>query len=271
MEIMAVQYLILGIIQGILEWLPISSSGFVVLVMSNFFGVTNVSFLLQSALFLHLGTFFAAAIYFRHDVKELIETIFRYKKTPDHELVLFNFILVSTIVTAFIGLVILIVVSLFEQFELTGRAISFAVGVLLLFTGAVSLQGKNKKRKRLRNQDSLKNKDSFIAGIAQGFSTLPGLSRSGITISTLLLRKFDDTTALKLSFLMSLPVVLFGNLILNYNQIINIFSGTAIYGLLASFIFGLLTIHGLMKLSKKINFGWFVIVFAVLMIGSVLF
>jgi undecaprenyl-diphosphatase len=107
-----------------------------------------------------------------------------------------------------------------------------------------------------------------LLGIAQGFSSLPGLSRSGITISTLLLKKFDDTSALRLSFLMSLPVVLFGNLLLNYNEFY--LSNTAIYGLLGSFVFGLLTIHALMSLSKRINFGWFVLVFAVLMMASIL-
>ncbi|GAG03940.1 unnamed protein product, partial [marine sediment metagenome] len=105
-------------------------------------------------------------------------------------------------------------------------------------------------------------------GIVQGFSSLPGLSRSGITISTLLLKKFDDTSALRLSFLMSLPVVLFGNLFLNLNDFT--LTSAAIYGLLASFIFGLLTIHILMNLSKRINFGWFVLIFAVLLMASVL-
>ncbi len=269
----AIQYLILGIVQGILEWLPVSSSGFTVLIMSNFFGITDVGILIQAALFLHLGTFLAAAVYFHHDVRELIETAFRYKKMHDHELVVFNFILVSTIVTAFIGLLILITITIFESFELTGKAISFAVGFLLLLTGIVQLKNyphEKTKGKHLRHEDDLQNRDSFIVGIAQGFSTLPGLSRSGITTATLMLRKFDDTTALKMSFLMSLPVVLFGNLILNYNQIISIFSSTALFGLLASFAFGLITIHILMKLSKKINFGWFLILFALGMMISVL-
>lgn len=265
----AIQYLILGIVQGVFEWLPVSSSGFTVLIMSNFFGLTDLSTLIHLTLFLHLGTFLAAAIYFHHDVKELIITIFRYKKMPDEELVVFNFLFVATIITAFIGLIILTILSLAGNLDLTGKAISFAVGLLLLFTGISQLKIKKRKGK-LKNEQKLENKDSFITGLAQGLSTLPGLSRSGMTTATLMLRKFDDTTALKMSFLLSLPVVLFGNLILNYNDIINIFSSTALYGLLASFVFGLITIHGLMKLSKKINFGWFVVVFALVMMLAVL-
>lgn len=268
MELTILQYLILGIIQGILEWLPISSSAFTIFTMSNFFHIQDVNFLLKSALLLHLGTFLAATIYFRKEVKNLITTIFRYKKSSNDKLVLFNFILIATVVTAFIGLVILIILSLFDNLEFTGKIISFAIGFLLLITG--TFQIKTKRRfKGHRKESDLKNKDSFVLGFAQGFATLPGVSRSGITVSTLLLRNFEDTAALKLSFLMSLPVVLFGNLILNYREFADV-SGLAIYGLLASFVFGLATIHGLIKLSKKINFGWFVLVFAILMMASVL-
>lgn len=267
MEITALQYFILGIVQGILEWIPISSSAFVILIMSNFFEITDISFLLHSALFLHLGTFFAALIYFRKDVYELIKTAFNYKKMPDEELVVFNFLVVSTIVTAFIGILVLTLMSFFDSLELTGKTISFGIGFLLFITGIFQIK---KKVKGLRSEKTLNNKDSFWLGIAQGASTIPGLSRSGITISALLLRKFDDTTALKLSFIMGLPVVLFGNLILNYNNLINIFSETAIYGILASFVFGFATISILMKLSRRINFGWFVLIFAILMMASVL-
>ena len=267
MEITVLQYLILGVVQGILEWLPISSSAFIILIMSNFFQITDVSSLLHSALFLHLGTFFAALIYFWNDVADLFRTAFNYKKSSNEKVVILNFIVITTIITGFIGIILLTVASFFNSLELTGKAISFGVGFLLLITGIFQIKVRSKG---LKKENHLKNKDSVWLGIAQGFSTLPGLSRSGITISTLLIRKFDDTTALRLSFLMSLPIVLFGNLLLNYKDILTIFSSTALYGLLASFILGLATIHILMKLSRKINFGWFVFIFALLMMLSVL-
>jgi len=268
MPITALQYFILGIVQGVLEWLPISSSAFIILIMSNFFQITEAEILLRSALFLHLGTFFAALIYFRKDVWELVETAFRYKKTDDSELALFNFLLVSTIVTGLVGILLLIILSFFNSLELTGKTISFFVGFLLLITGIFQIKTSSRPR-GLKHEKNLENKDSLILGAVQGLATLPGLSRSGITVSTLLLRKFDDTTALKLSFLMSLPVVLLGNIVLNYQEFA--FSNTALFGILSAFIFGLLTIHGLMKLSKKINFGWFVLIFAALMMVSVVF
>jgi len=264
MELTILQQIILGIIQGITEWLPISSSGILALVMSNFYEITDLSSLIHIALFFHLGTFLAALIYFRKDVWKLIKTIFSYKRSDDKTKKIFNFILLTTIITGVLGLLILTLLSNIN-FGLTGKAISFFVGFFLLITGIFQIKVKTRG---LRKEINLKKNDSLLLGIVQGFSSLPGLSRSGITVSTLLLKKFDDTSALRLSFLMSLPVVLFGNLLLNLQDFT--FTNTAIYGLLASFVFGLLTIHALITLSKRINFGWFVLVFAVLMMASIL-
>jgi undecaprenyl-diphosphatase len=100
-------------------------------------------------------------------------------------------------------------------------------------------------------------------------AVLPGLSRSGLTISALLLRKFDNASALKLSFLMSLPVVLGGNIVLNFKYFT--FSTELLLGLIFSFIFGLLTISLLLKIARKVNFGWFVLIFGVVMIISIVF
>lgn len=259
--------IILGIIQGITEWLPISSSGIVTLVNSNILGITEIGQLLQTALFLHLGTFFAALIYFRKDVIHLTKTLFNYKSQDESSKRTLKFLIIATIISGILGLILLETLYSFEsQLDFTGKTITLFIGILLFFTGIIQVKSRNKG---LRREREIKNTDSFLLGVAQGFSTLPGLSRSGITVSTLLLRKFDDTTALRLSFLMSLPIVLLGNIFLNLQDFMKIASSASIYGVLASFVFGLLTISGLMKLSKKINFGWFVLIFAVFMLGSV--
>lgn len=271
MQSLLIQQLILGIIQGITEWLPVSSSAMTTLVMTNFFKITDISILIHQALFLHLGTFFAALIYFRKDVRHLLKSFFSFRKksrkprpSPETRKTL-RFLIITTIISGIIGLVIMKVLSNINL-ELTGKAITFAIGVLLFVTGGLQLSIKKKGLRRLIN---IENSDSILLGFSQGLAALPGISRSGITVSTLLLRKFNDTTALRLSFLMSLPIVLLGNIFLNLPDIATTFTYASLIGLLASFAFGLLTIHGLMKLSKKINFGWFVIVFAVLMLLSV--
>jgi len=270
-----ITYLFLGVIQGITEWLPISSSAVITLIMTNFLGITDIEVILRSALFLHLGTFFAALIYFRKDVKDLFRTFFKYKNSTLESKKILNFIILTTFISGTIGLIILKllpwlfnnVLIIQNEFELVGKVISLFVAILLLVTGTIQI--KIKKGGGLKTKSDIKGSDTLLAGFAQGIAALPGISRSGMTLSALLLKKFDDTSALRLSFLMSLPVVLIGNIFLNINQII--FTPVAIAGVLASFVFGLLTIHTLMKVSKKVNFGWFVIFFGLLMLVGILF
>ena len=266
MELTIIQQIILGIIQGITEWIPISSSGFTILAMSNLFNITDLNYIIQMTLFLHLGTFFAALVYFRKDVVYLTKSLFNYKKSDKETKNTINFLIITTLISGIMGIIILLSISGFRaDIEITGKTITFFIGILLLLTGVIQIKI---KEKGLRKEKEITHNDSVILGFAQGLATLPGISRSGITISTLLLKKFDDTTALRLSFLMSLPIILFGNLIINLDKFI--ITNNAIYGLAFSFIFGLLTIHALMKISKKINFGWFVLIFAIIMLGSLL-
>ena len=268
-----IQQLILGVIQGIFEWLPISSSAVLTLVMTNFFHITDLSNLLHLELFLHLGTFFAALIYFRKDVFKIFKTVTgSSKKFYENEYrKIFKFLLIATLISGVLGYAIFRILEIYQtQFGITGKIITLFVGILLFFTGVIQIKVKNKG---LKNADHLKTSDSVLLGGVQGISVLPGVSRSGITVSALLLRNFNDTTALRLSFLLSLPIVLIANLFLNYHDLIAIAQGTGstlIYGLLASFILGLLTIHGLIKLSQKINFGWFVLIFSILILGSLI-
>ena len=258
--------IILGTIQGIAEWLPISSSGMITLVMSNFFEVTDISVLLQRALFLHLGTLLAALVYFRKEVLVLIKALFNYRKTDAETKNVLNFLIISTIIAGIVGITIgLFLFNL--NLELTGKTITLVIGILLLITAGLQL---SPRRKGPRNEKDLKISDSILLGIAQGTAVIPGISRSGITISTMLLRKIDDTLALKLSFLMSIPIVLFGNIFLNLPDISSTFTYRSLVGLLLSFALGMLTIHLLIKLTKKINFGYFVLIFAILTILAVL-
>jgi len=260
--------LLLGAIQGITEWLPISSSGIITLINSNFFKITDISELIHIALFLHLGTFFAALIYFRKDVLQLTKSLFNYKKEDKETKNILNFLIITTLILGIIGLIILKTLTSFEsQLEITGKTISFFIAILLLITGFLQIKISSHG---LKKEIHLQNSDGILLGLMQGLSSLPGISRSGITISTLLLKKFNDTTALRLSFLMSLPIVLFGNIILNFSDFKQVVTSASLIGLLSSFVFGLATISALMKISKKINFGWFVLIFALIMLMSIL-
>jgi len=266
----SLQYLVLGILQGIFEWLPVSSDGVLVLVKANFFpDSSSLAQLMKLILFLHLGTFLAALVYLRKDVWGVCKTLVKYPKASAGEKKLFNFLLLSTIITGLMGFGILTYLETSELNVLTaGRAITLFVGFLLLGTASIQLRARGSGNKTAAD---LGSSDSTFLGLGQGLATLPGISRSGITTAFLMLRNYDKRETLRISFLMSLPVVLAGNIFLNFSILTQPFSPIFLYGLLSSFVFGLLTIHALMKLAERINFGWFVLIFGVLTVLSGLF
>lgn len=258
------QQFILGMVQGIVEWIPFSSEGVLFFVASNFFDETSVDVLLRQALLLHLGTFFAALIYFWKDVKVLVKGLFNYKQSDLETKKTLDFLIVATLISGFVGLAFLQFLNFVSgNFVLTSRIITFFIGGLLIVTGFLQIKA---SRRGIRTIYHLNRGDSVFLGFMQGLAALPGFSRSGLTVSALLFRRINDTTALKLSFLMSLPIILLGNILLNWGEI-SLATGM-LWGVLFAFVFGLATIHGLMTLSKKVKFGYFVIIIAILLILS---
>jgi len=254
--------LILGIIQGISEWLPISSEGMTSLVMINFFG-KSLAEALPISIWLHVGTMLAAIVFFRKDIIGILRNIPRYAKRQSLEKnvnATMTFLIISTILTGIIGLPLILFAVGFTDFS--GKAATALIGAFLIITGI--LQRKAAGREELLKR--IGNTDSIIVGIAQGFSALPGISRSGITVSVLLLRKFDAERALRLSFLMSIPAVLAAEVGLLLMDMI-VFDVNSLAAIVSSFVFGLLTISALFKVAKRINFSWFCIVLGVLSIA----
>lgn len=256
---------ILGVIQGITEWLPVSSSGVIAIVKNSFFAAhEGIEAISKESLSLHLGTFLAALIYLRRDVVLLVKNLFHYRRAGAEKRNVLAFLAISTVVSGLLGFALIkLFAEVEKQLELPGRVATGIIGVLLLITACAQLKTRGGGHKDFKD---LKFADGMILGLAQGFAALPGLSRSGLTVAALLLRKFDKACALKLSFLMSLPVVLAGNIILNLNA--PAWSAESLVGLFVSFVFGLATIHLLLKLAGKINFGYFVLFFGILTILS---
>lgn len=234
------------------------------MVQNYFFDGQTLSQMIHVALFLHLGTFFAALVYFWNDVVEIFKTIFRWQKAETKEKNLVVFLIISTVLSGLLGYLFLKLINSFEEtLLLAGQGLLIVIGILLLVTAWLQLRA---KRGGERKEESLTNQDGVLLGLAQGLSILPGLSRSGLTMAALLLKKFNEQTALRLSFLMSLPAVLGANIVLQFDTFL--WSRELAAGLIASFIFGLLTIHGLLLLAKKTNFGVIVLVFGLLTIAS---
>ncbi len=269
-----IENIVLGIIQGFAEWLPLSSDGLIVLASTHLFNKPATLFEnMEYALFLHLGTFLAAAIYFRKDVLSLLKTLLFYKKQSDENKKLFIFLIVSTFITGILGVIVLKTLSDALEKTSIGNIITLLIGTCLIITGFLQMKA---KPTGLKTVSDLKISDAGLLGFVQAFAPLPGLSRSGLTVSTFIFLKFDKEQALRISYLMSLPVILLGNIALMlYESFSNseeiVFAQYSWLGLLSSFLVGMMTIHFLFQLLRKINFGFFVVIFGILTLVSCLY
>lgn len=185
--------IIIGIVQGISEWLPISSKT-QLLLLSTFLLHLNFSQAYVLGLFMEGGTFLAAVIYFR---KELYNTILALVgKGGKEDWLLLKYLLIVTVVTAIVAIPIYKFVS-----SLNGPVLGIPMiilGVLLIIDGIlIKVSKKYTTSKTLVNLTIL---DLIFIGIAQGISALPGVSRSGTTVSTMLFLKIKPEEAFRLSF-----------------------------------------------------------------------
>ena len=260
------EYIILGAVQGIVEWLPVSSEGVIALIKVNFFpSDTGLFDIVKEALFLHLGTALAAIVYFRHYIRTLIKDFLHYDNVPLAQKNTIQFLIISTVISGLLGLVLLNFIPDTTLTENTAKILTAGIGILLFITAGIQLYDKNKTGTKTGVDICLR--DSTTLGIAQGFAAVPGLSRSGLTVASLLLLGYTKKESLRLSFLMSIPIVLAGNILLNINEIHTI-TLPSLVGLAFSFIFGIITIDVLLKLAKRMNFGYFVLFFAILTLAA---
>lgn len=246
------EYFLLGIFQGIFEWLPISSQGIVILV-SQFLAI-EINFF-DLALFAHLGTFFCVVIYFFKDWRKILLL---------QDVKLLRFLIISTFVSLAVG---------FPLFKLL-RDVAFGpLFLLLMGLALISTAFFQRKTKNELNQNSFSligtNKLAIGIGFLQGLAVIPGLSRSGATIFGLSLAKLKPSEILKISYLMSGPVVLASSIYL-YLSNPDIIS-KAWPTLISSFVVGFISLHFLMKISQRINFFYFALSFGLLcLLGGVL-
>ncbi len=262
------EQIVLGLIQGIAEWLPVSSEGMILLAETHLFHRTgDIASLVHAALFLHLGTLASALIYFHKDVGRLFRALFRFRSSSAEEKATISFLLTATLISGALGILLLkLLVQFSGQFLSFAKFLTFVIALCLLATGYLQLRARDGGKK---NAGDLTWVDAVILGVAQGFAALPGLSRSGLTVSAFLLRKFDKTESLRLSFIMSIPIILAGNILLNLGNFS--FSAEALAGFLFSFGSGLATIHLLLSAARKINFGHFVLFFAAILLAIAVF
>lgn len=247
-----IEPILLGIVQGVTEWLPVSSEGISSIVLVNFFGKSFEEAVFLS-IWLHTGTLFAALVYFRKEIMGIIKNLSKYKvKSMEGYNGLTTFLIVSTLLTGVIGAPLLLFG--LNEIKFSGSHTMAFIGLLLIVTGLFQRFGK--KVEGIKKD--LKIRDAILVGIVQAFSVLPGLSRSGLTTSVLLFEKHEARQALRLSFLMSIPAVLAAEVGLGLLGKIS-FDLYSLIAIFFSFVFGLATIKILMKVARKVDFSWFCI------------
>lgn len=254
--------LALGVLQGVAEWLPVSSEAVTTLFMTRVLGTAPAT-AVSTAIWLHTGTMLAATVYFRDEIRAVLTTPLPTEVSdPDtfsRDQRVLAFLIVATIVTAIVGGVLYIV----GVQAAASRPDLFAglmAGALFL-TGLLQLRGTGAGR----SLDVADRADAFLTGALQGLAVVPGISRSGVTVFGLLARDMDAEDAFTLSFLMSIPAVLVANVGLE------LLGGVALspaHFLAAgtAFVVSLATIDAVLRIARHTAVAW--ICFALALISA---
>ena len=189
---------IIGIIQGISEWLPISSKTQII-VSSTYLLKLTFQQAYTFGLFMEIGTIIAAVVYFRKDLTEMIQVLLGSKNKVHRKLLIY--VVVVTLITGIIAVPLYLVAD-----SISGIALGIPMLIvgLVLIADAALIRYSRKKREKGINSRKLENlslRDYMLIGIVQGISALPGVSRSGTTTSAMLLLDVEPDEAFRLSFL----------------------------------------------------------------------
>ena len=260
-----------GAIQGLSEFLPISSSAHIVFSNAIFEIVSGNKITALASdeeiffdIIVHLATLFAVIIYFFKDLKQIIKDTFcaiKEKKQNENSKIL-CYILLTTIITSFIGLIFKHPV---EMLIANPKIICFLLavtGFLLLFS-----------EKMYKGDKNINLKNSIVMAIFQGLAIFPGFSRSGFTIASAIFQGVDRVKAARFSFLMSIPIIILASLIypvleINVAEISTFNIKAIILGFITSFIVGYLCVKYFMQLLKQITlrcFGYYCLFASLLM------
>lgn len=248
------QAAVLGLVQGLCEFLPVSSSGHLVL-LQRIFGLTEGA--LFFSVMLHIGTLFAVLIAFRHTIWQIIRHPFSK---------LLGYIILATVPTVIIAL-------LFgDWFEAmyggSVLGVSFLITSLILWLSDAVERYYAQRKKTPNGLKEMRPGHAIAIGCVQGVAVLPGVSRSGSTISAALMCGLDRSFAAEFSFLMSIPAIL-GSAVLEGADLLksgvgSVDWGPVLVGMAVAFASGWVSIRFMLRLIKKGGLKWFGIYTAVL-------
>ena len=259
--------ILLGLLQGIAEFLPISSSGHLA-IAQELFNLEDVPLLFD--VFLHLATLGAVVLFFRKRIWSLLQVVGRWiarrslqEDKADLQTILA--LLLGTLVTGIFGIFLSDVV---EDIDEKLICVGFFITAGLLIFGD-AMEERRRKKRLAADLDATVGKASGVKplqglgiGLAQGFGVLPGISRSGSTIAGALLCGVDREQAGEFSFLLSIPAIL-GAFVLQLEDLDEIGSAVGIApvvaGCISAFIAGIFALSVLMKIVRKGKLEWFAV------------
>ena len=267
-----IQSILMGIVQGLSEFLPISSSAHLVFT-SNFYKVIKGLEIVQESneeiffdIMLHFGTLIAVLIYFRKEIFEILKALFNSLKTKDFtdkNTKMGLYILLGTIITVIVAF----------PMEKVAEKLVYSpsiVGILLIITGFILFYSEYRSKKTATKSE-IDLKSSIMIALAQGLAVLPGFSRSGWTIATGLFNGLDRLTSAKYSFLLSIPIILGASMVypfikIDFHEAVTYNWVSIILGTFVSAVVGYLCIKYFLKFIAKFSlaiFGYYCIIMGI--------
>jgi undecaprenyl-diphosphatase len=248
--------IVLGVVQGVTEFLPISSDGHIAL-FALLFGEADMP--LSMVVLLHVGTLLATFLVFRSDVANLLTSLGRGLRAPRAYLETVEgrtvaAILAATVPTAVIGLAL-------RDFVESWSHLPWVVGACLLGSAVAVFSTRSSAERVTRTDTALPLSHAVLVGIAQGLAVLPGLTRSGSTIAAMMALGVAGPAAFRLSFLMSLPAVL-GAVVLELRhpaEVVETLGPNALAGAVVSFVVGWASLLVLRRLVDRGRFWAFAV------------
>ena len=249
---------LLGAVEGITEFLPVSSTGHLT-IMEKLLGydigaadITAFTAIIQS------GAVFATVIFLRKDLVRIVAAWFKglvskdARKDPDWRFAWA--VILGSIPIGIVGL------AFQDTIETTLRSLWFVAGALILWSGVMAFA--DHAATQVRHEDDTSWKDTLAIGVVQCLALIPGVSRSGATMSAGLLRDFDRVTVTKLSFFLSIPALLGATVLQVHDEAGNIASGVGwantVTATLVSFVVGFAAVAWLLKFVAKHSYSIFI-------------
>lgn len=254
--------LLAGVLQGVFEWLPISSEGNVAALLTVLGASPGAA--IRYSLFLHVGTALAASVYYRDVLGDVVSEIpeWRPARAFSPATARLSFLGIATVVS---GMVALVAYSVLEQVvsSVAGGVFVALIGVLLIVTGIFQWRADERAGTGDRGVAGEANPrspgaiDAVLVGVLQGLAILPGVSRSGTTVGALLLRGYSGPMSFRLSFVLAIPASLGAGLLVLSDGGQSVMGGSVPAGiaLVASAVVGYLAIGALMRVVERVSFG----------------